>query len=113
MSDENMVTDVDAVQARAMADQGAFVLDVRELEEWAAGHIAGATLKPLGDLDPEKCPAARPIVAVCRSGNRSGRAAQLLAAAGRDVVNMAGGMNAWAENGFPIVTDDGHAGNVA
>lgn len=113
MSEENMVTEVDVMHARAMADQGALLLDVREPDEWAAGHIADATHQPLGDLNLETCPIGRPIVAVCRSGNRSGKAAMLLAAEGREVVNMTGGMNAWSKAGLAVVADDGSPGTVA
>ena len=53
-----------------------------------------------------------PVVAVCRSGNRSGKAAELLARGGIDVVNMAGGMTAWAAAGLPVVAADGSPGEI-
>ncbi len=88
------------------------LLDVRERDEWAAGHAPGTIHIPLGDLDPAALPAARPVIAICRSGARSGRATALLAAAGLQVRNMSGGMNAWHAAGLPVVRDDGTPGVV-
>lgn len=68
---------------------------------------------PLGDLDPMTVDRDRLVIAVCRSGNRSGKAAALLADAGVEVRNMAGGMKAWAAEGLPIVDDAGRSGTVA
>lgn len=88
---------------------GAFMLDVREPSEWAAGHIDGATLVPLGSLAKElaKVPNDRPVVVVCRSGNRSAQGRDILLGAGYPAVtSMAGGMNAWANTGNPIKTGD-------
>lgn len=88
------------------------LLDVREPDEWAKGHAAGAVHVPLGELDPATVDTGKPIVAVCRSGNRSGKAAELLRDAGIEVRNMAGGMNTWHEQGLPMVTDAGTPGTV-
>ncbi|MBR8661711.1 MULTISPECIES: rhodanese-like domain-containing protein [Bacillales] len=73
------------------------VIDVRELEEWNAGHIKQAKLIPLGflphrvdELDKET-----PVVLVCRSGARSHMATQYLQELGFDAANMVGGMLAW------------------
>lgn len=73
------------------------VIDVREVEEWNAGHIKQAKLIPLGflphridELDKEI-----PIVMVCRSGARSHMATEYLSNLGFDVANMVGGMLAW------------------
>jgi len=107
--------DVDPADAEARARQGAVLLDVREPDEWNAGHIAGAVHLPLGrlaDIGDLVAPGAAPVVAVCRSGNRSGRAAEALAAAGYDVVNLGGGMKAWATAGLPVVDDGGRPGTV-
>lgn len=105
--------DVDTHEAERLAADGAvLLLDVREPEEWDAGHAPGAVHVPLGDLDPATVPTDRPVVAVCRSGNRSGKAAAALGAAGLQVHNMAGGMNAWAAAGQPVVRDDGTSGTV-
>lgn len=106
------IVQIDPRGASDLAGDGALLLDVREPEEWRVGHIAEAVHVPLGDLRPEFVPRDRIVVAVCRSGNRSGTAAIQLAAAGVDVRNMAGGMKAWAAAGLPITTDDGAPGTV-
>lgn len=99
--------------ARRAATGEALLLDVRETDEWTAGHVEGAVHLPLGSLDLSTVPTDRLVVVVCRSGNRSGRASLTLAAAGASVANMVGGMNAWAAAGLPIVRDDGSTGCVA
>jgi rhodanese-related sulfurtransferase len=100
-------SDVDAQTAFALLTAGLVdVLDLRVPYEWASGHIEGATLLPLGDLDPDRVAARRPIVAMCRSGNRSGVAACLLRSAGVRAHNMAGGMIAWERVGLPQVPGD-------
>ncbi len=106
------VRDVDVRGAAAMSEEGVLVLDVREPDEWAAGHMAGAVHIPLGDLDPTTVPDGSPIVVVCRSGNRSSKAAVGLQESGRDVFNMAGGMKAWQQAGLPVLTDAGEPGTV-
>jgi rhodanese-related sulfurtransferase len=96
-------------------DDTAFLLDVREPDEWTAGHAPDARHVPLGTLDAryaDELPTDRPIVAICRVGGRSQRAAATLRQAGYDVANLAGGMIAWAEAGKPVVTDDGATGTV-
>jgi rhodanese-related sulfurtransferase len=106
--------DLDPAAAQDLLRRGAAVLlDVREPAEWAAGHAPQAEHLPLGRLSPGALPQGRPVVAVCRSGNRSGKAADALAAAGVPVHNLAGGMKAWALAGLPVVTDDGEPGTVA
>ena len=106
--------DLDPAQADDLLRRGAVrLVDVREPQEWTAGHAPWAEHLPLGQLAPDAVPRDRPVIAVCRSGNRSGKAADLLAAAGVPVHNLAGGMKAWAESGLPVVTDDGEPGTVA
>ena len=86
--------------------EDALVLDVREDSEWRDGHIPKAKHIPLRQLkdrlkDLEKYK-DRPIVAVCRSGNRSAHACRLLRQAGFERVhNLAGGMLAWEQAGLP------------
>ncbi|GAB3597979.1 rhodanese-like domain-containing protein [Angustibacter peucedani] len=87
----------------------AVLLDVREADEWAAGHVDGAVHVPLSEVPGRlgELPEADPLYIICRSGNRSGRAAQWLNAQGVDSVNVAGGMKAWAFAGKPMTSDDG------
>ena len=98
--------DVTPRQALAMYNAGTVsLLDVREPDEWANGHADGARLIPLGDLDPLAVDASKPIVVICRSGNRSGTAAMRLRQAGIVAHNMAGGMIAWSRDGLAVVVD--------
>ena len=86
--------------------EDALVLDVREQSEWADGHIGKAKHIPLGqlktrltELDKYK---DKPIVVVCRSGNRSGSACGTMKKAGFEkMYNLAGGMMAWEQAGLP------------
>jgi rhodanese-related sulfurtransferase len=87
----------------------AVILDVREDDEWAAGHVDGATHVPLGEVPARlgELPDADPLYIICRSGNRSGRAVAWLGQQGIETVNVAGGMRAWAAAGRPMVSDSG------
>lgn len=86
--------------------EDALMLDVREQSEWNDGHIAKARHIPLSKLkdrlsELEKFK-GKPIVAVCRSGNRSGSACGTLKKAGfENLHNLAGGMQAWEQAGLP------------
>jgi rhodanese-related sulfurtransferase len=93
----------------------ATILDVREDYEWAAGHVAGSVHVPLSQLPARAAdiPEAEPLVVVCKVGARSAQVAAWLASQGRDAVNLAGGLDAWADAGRPLVTDGGGAGTVA
>ncbi len=113
MTTPEQVTQVNPAEADHLAADGALLLDVREPDEWEAGHIPDAVHVPLGSLVPEDLPRERVVVAVCRSGNRSGKAAARLADAGIDVRNLAGGMKAWAADSRPVRRDDGTVGTVA
>ncbi|GAB3143289.1 rhodanese-like domain-containing protein [Micromonospora sonneratiae] len=105
--------DLDPVTAHHLVGRGALLVDVREPDEWAAGHAPAAIHVPLGELDPAALPAGRDIIAVCRSGRRSGRAVDELRAAGRSARNLAGGMQAWAAADLPVRDDQGRPGIVA
>lgn len=100
---------VTPAEARARTDADAVLVDVREPDEWATGHAPGAVLAPLSALTAgETLPRTaqgRPVVAICRSGKRSREAAALLTARGTDVVDVIGGMRAWARAGLPVVTE--------
>lgn len=86
------------------ADDVVFV-DCREPDEWAAGHMPGAIHIPLGQLaaKAKDVPKDKKVIAVCRSGNRSLYAVDILAGSGvQDVKSMAGGMIEWAQKGRPV-----------
>jgi len=80
------------------------VVDVRQPEEYQAGHIAGAKLIPLGALSQrmKELPKDREIVCVCASGSRSRAAAKQLIGAGYTVLDMSGGMMTWQRAGLPM-----------
>jgi rhodanese-related sulfurtransferase len=102
-------------QPAASVPDGAWLLDVREDDEWTAGHVAGARHIPLGQLGArsDEVPRNELIYVICRSGTRSARAAQALAGAGWRAVNVAGGMQDWAAAGRPMVADSGAEPYVA
>ncbi|MFH9725065.1 rhodanese-like domain-containing protein [Streptomyces sp. NPDC017254] len=84
---------------------GAFVIDVREPDEYAAGHVPGARSTPLSALGAVlgELPGGRPVYVICASGNRSAWAVEQLAALGVDAVSVVGGTAAWARAGRPLV----------
>ncbi|HEX5365034.1 MAG TPA: rhodanese-like domain-containing protein [Gallionella sp.] len=99
---------VDVKQASSMSKQGALLLDVREQEEYAAGHAPNAQLIPLGQLGARLPEIAaykdKPIVVMCRSGRRSAKAVALLQEAGySQVSNVKGGIQAWEGEGLEVV----------
>ena len=108
------IPEVDPAAADEMVAAGALLLDVREADEWAAGHAPAAVHMPMGQIPTGygELPTDRPIACICRSGARSGRVTEYLRSFGLDVVNVAGGMRAWAATDRPVVTDDGGAGSV-
>ncbi|GGP37654.1 rhodanese-like domain-containing protein [Saccharothrix coeruleofusca] len=85
---------------------GAVLLDVREHDEWTAGHAPGALHIPMSELAgrldelPDK-----ELYVVCRAGGRSARVTQYLNANGWDATNVDGGMQVWAAQGRPLVAE--------
>ncbi len=99
--------EISVAQAAEAQKDGALILDVRQPEEWAQGHIAGATLIPLGDLPKRlnEVPKNREVVVVCRTGVRSAQGRDLLKQAGFNrVTSMAGGLTQWQAQGLPVVS---------
>lgn len=86
-----------------------FLLDVRELDEWQAGHVPDAVHIPLGELPARwgELPEDAEMYVVCRSGARSAQATEALNQAGRRASNVAGGMHAWHRAGRPMVSESG------
>jgi rhodanese-related sulfurtransferase len=92
----------------------ALILDVREDDEWAAGHIDGAVHVPMNlvpnrvSYQPEMLGDGT-VYVMCKMGGRSAQVAAWLIGNGIDAVNIAGGMHAWADSGRPMSSDTGHA----
>jgi rhodanese-related sulfurtransferase len=108
------VPEIEAEAGHQLVEDGAYLLDVREADEWDAGHAPAATWIPMGELQAriEELPRDRRIVAICRTGARSGVVTGALVGAGYDAVNLGGGMRAWAAEDFEIVASDGLPGVV-
>ena len=89
----------------------AVLLDVREQDEWDAGHAPGALHIPLGELpsrlDELPDPDDGVLAVACRGGGRSSRAVAWLSQQGFDVANLDGGMKAWEGAGKQLVADSG------
>lgn len=99
--------EISVAQAAAKRQAGAFILDVRQPEEWTDAHIPGSTLIPLGELENRmnELPQNQEIVVVCRSGNRSALGRDILKQAGfNQVTSMAGGLNEWKAVGYDTVS---------
>ena len=96
--------DAKLVKDRLGKQNKPYLLDVRQPEEFREGHISGAHLIPLSELERrlKEVPREREIVCVCRSGNRSNVATRQLVQAGYKAVNMRGGMRAWSRSGYAV-----------
>ena len=102
------IQDINVFQAQALINQGAFVLDVREPDEFEAGHLPASTLIPLAqltdrvaELDAHR---SQNIVVICHGGKRSATACGQLAQLGfANTYNIAGGILAWKKAKLPVV----------
>jgi rhodanese-related sulfurtransferase len=94
---------------------GIYLLDVREDDEWAAGHAPDAVHVRLGELGARhgELPHDREVYIICRSGTRSAYAAQTLAGAGLATINVSDGMTGWAVAGRPMISETGGEPYVA
>jgi len=100
-------SEISVEEAVAKRDSGAFILDVREPDEWNQFHVPDSTLIPLGELASRvgELPQDQEIVVVCRSGNRSAKGRDILLGAGfTQVMSMTGGLNQWQAAGYPTVS---------
>ncbi|MFB6816047.1 rhodanese-like domain-containing protein [Streptomyces sp. NPDC056347] len=98
--------EVDLESFAADMAAGAFVIDVREPDEYVAGHVPGVHSAPLSALESalDVLPVDRTVYVICATGNRSLRAADRLAAHGVDALSVAGGTTGWARTGRPLAT---------
>ena len=88
---------------------GIFLLDVREDDEWAAGHAPEAVHVRLSEIPAhtDEIPRDREVYVICRTGARSGYVAEALAGAGWNAVNVVDGMTGWAVAGRPMISETG------
>ncbi len=104
---KEQITEVDPSEVHGLLDQGVALLDVRETEEWDAGHLPGATHIPRGYLEsridgsvPDR---EQRVIAYCASGTRSALAAKTLADLGyANVASMTGGITLWKDRGYEV-----------
>jgi rhodanese-related sulfurtransferase len=95
-------------QALEMVQSGAaYGIDVREIDEWDLGHSDLFILNPLSTFDSDILPTDKPIIFICRSGKRSGKACDAVEPSGRKVLNMEGGLLAWQTAGLPMSAKHG------
>ncbi|MFT2705980.1 rhodanese-like domain-containing protein [Clavibacter zhangzhiyongii] len=116
MNGAGVPEELDAATAKARTATGeSWLLDVREDDEWEAGHSAVAHHIPMGELEARaaEIPTDQHIAVVCRSGHRSSIATQALIRGGFAASNVTGGMQAWSQMGGDVVTDEGADGCVA
>lgn len=100
-AEENTYQQITQEEAKNMMDtQEAIVLDVREQDEFDAGHIPGAVLLPVGTITKDTAATVIPeldsvVLVYCRSGNRSKKASQALVDLGYTGIYEFGGINTW------------------
>lgn len=105
------VSAISVQDAKALLDADeAIMIDVRERDEWDAARIDGTIFAPLSQMpqawDALDLPQRKTVIVQCKSGGRSGRVCEFVGPSAKDgqpVVNLAGGILAWAEAGYPII----------
>jgi rhodanese-related sulfurtransferase len=94
-------------EASQRFSEGAYLLDVRTAAEWNESHVDGAVLIPLEELAARisEVPTDQDVLIICRTGNRSGQARDILRKAGlMRTTSITGGIVAWIDAGLPVVT---------
>lgn len=105
------VSAITVQDAKALLDAGeAIMIDVREQDEWDAARIDGTIFAPLSQMpqawEALDLPQGKTVIVQCKSGGRSGRVCEFVGPSAKDgqpVVNLAGGILAWVEAGYPII----------
>jgi rhodanese-related sulfurtransferase len=102
------VPEIDIDEFARRREAGSPVIDVREPDEYQAGHVPGATLIPLATVPDHLAdiPTGGEVLVICRSGARSRRAAEFLGANGVSATNVGGGTLAWIDSGRPVAEGD-------
>jgi rhodanese-related sulfurtransferase len=97
---------IDVEEGKRLIDAGTPIIDVRELNEYQAGHVPGAKLVPLNSFlrsPKQHLPGSGAVIFICAVGQRSAVASEMAVAAGaKDVYNLEGGTNRWIEKGYPV-----------
>lgn len=98
------IPQIDVAELERLLAEGAPLLDVRNPDEFEEARVPGGVLVPLADLPDrlDDVPSGEPLLIICRSGGRSQRACEFLAADGRTTMNVAGGTLAWIESGRTV-----------
>jgi rhodanese-related sulfurtransferase len=98
--------EVDIEQLEKARAQGTPLVDVRETDEYVAGHVPGAVLLPMSEIVErvDEVPAGGQVYVICQLGGRSLKVVEWLRQQGVDAYSVAGGTKAWAESGRGIVT---------
>jgi rhodanese-related sulfurtransferase len=99
------IPEIDLDTLASLLETGVVLVDVREEDEYADGHVEGAhciALSVLPDRSGE-VPADAPVYVICALGGRSAKAVEFLRGQGVDAVNVAGGTNGWVDSGRPVV----------
>jgi hydroxyacylglutathione hydrolase len=107
--------DIDTLYQRWKQQPSLAILDVRRDDEWRQGHIPGALHLHVGDLPQhlEQVPRNAPLAVICHSGHRASIAASILAATGRQVIAVEGGVPDWSARGLPTVTEEAQEPELA
>lgn len=107
---------VKPAEAMEMLRSGATMLDIRENNEWNAGHAPGAVHVPVKNVASQalkRLPKGRPVIVTCRTGARSRGATRILREKGVDAINLSGGMAAWESAGGRIIGKGNRPGMIA
>lgn len=99
-----VVPEVDVDELDRARAGGAAVIDVRQPDEYDAGHVPGARLIPLAEVGVRmgEVPTEGPVYVICLSGGRSAKATEFLRNRGLDATSVAGGTKAWIDSGRPV-----------
>jgi rhodanese-related sulfurtransferase len=103
-----VIREVDVEELAENLESGVRLFDVREVQEYVAGHVPGAILVPLSELVERAAEFSGPgpVFVICRSGGRSIQACEYLATMSIETVNVAGGTMAWIDSGRDVVDGD-------
>jgi len=106
--------EVSPAEAAELVGAGAILLDVREQDEWDAGHAPQATHLAMSELNARagELPRDAQVVCLCHVGGRSSMVAEALNRAGWQALNLSGGMRAWQAAGLPVVDSAGNPGEA-